>query len=324
MLLAHSDLEQVVSLLGASASSIKQTGPLLHASQRRGRLDKVVYLATAGAQLRRAVINLFIVIPLAPGTGPRCLQLPARQQGAWTRRGIPLHSSSVPALLATCPVSGLPELRTQVLGGGKEPSGGPTVSQNSPLILAYAPRLAALLKPHFRGSLTFHTASGWRLGPGRDTRSVNPQSQAVTLFCQVNLQKVSQISSFTSIPNAHLCPSLAFILSCPGSCLSLRQALPAPGLAPPGGVFLKHKPHPVLSPPRTIPGSSESPGGTLRFPLQPHHQLWLLPLQPRSFPRYWAHLWAFGIHHSPSEALLESVSVSPARWAAPPLTCPPS
>lgn len=36
MLFAHSDLEQAVSLLGTSASSIKQTGPLLPASQRPG------------------------------------------------------------------------------------------------------------------------------------------------------------------------------------------------------------------------------------------------------------------------------------------------
>lgn len=168
--LTHSDLEQAVSLLGASASSIKQTGPAPACLPAPGGgLDKVVYLAPAGAQLRRAVINLFIVIPLGPGTGALCLQLPARQQGAWTRRGIPLHSSSVPAPLATRPVSGLPELRTQVLGGARSPSGRPTVSHNSPLISASVPMLAALLKPHFRGSLTFHTAPSWRLGPGRDT-----------------------------------------------------------------------------------------------------------------------------------------------------------
>lgn len=199
MLLAHSDLEQVVSLLGASASSIKQTGPLLHASQRRGRLDKVVYLATAGAQLRRAVINLFIVIPLAPGTGPRCLQLPARQQGAWTRRGIPLHSSSVPALLATCPVSGLPELRTQVLGGGKEPSGGPTVSQNSPLILAYAPRLAALLKPH-SGAVspsTLPQAGDWALAGTPDPSTLKARQSP----CSVRSTSRKSLKSLLSHPS---------------------------------------------------------------------------------------------------------------------------
>lgn len=50
VLLTHSDLEQAVSLLGASASSIKQTGPACLPAPG-GRLDKVVYLATAGAQL---------------------------------------------------------------------------------------------------------------------------------------------------------------------------------------------------------------------------------------------------------------------------------
>lgn len=198
--LAHSDLEQAVSLLGASASSIKQTGPAPACLPAPGGgLDKVVYLAPAGAQLRRAVINLFIVIPLGLGTGALCLQLPARQQGAWTRRGIPLHSSSVPAPLATRPVSGLPELRTQVLGGQGAPPEGPLF----PIILPSSQHLSPCL-PLFSSPIsgavspsTLPQAGDWALAGIPDPATLKARQSP----CSVRSTSRKSLKSLLSHPS---------------------------------------------------------------------------------------------------------------------------
>ena len=289
----------------------------------------MVYLATMGAQLRRAVIILFIVIPPALETGALCLQLPAKQQGTWTRRGIPLRSSSMPGPLATCPVSGL--LRAQIPGPGGQGAlpDGPLFPRILPspqhhphtCCPSQSPFQEQPHLPHLpqleTGPCPGHLIPQAPKPGSHPVLSSQPPEHLSNLFSHFQAEN-------PSLPWSGLHPLLPrFLPQPPPSSPSVRPLLPLQRGLPEAQT--QSSPSPL----RTIHGSSSPQVESSGSCLQPHSKLlWPLTLQPHSLPWCRAHLWAFVIQlflpgvpsslspggrcHSPSETFLESISVSPA------------
>lgn len=196
----------------------------------------MVYLAPAGAQLRRAVINLFIVIPLTPGTEACAYSCLPDSKGL----GPGGASPSIPAqcqrrwLPAQSQVSQSSEPRSW---GGKEPLRKAHCFPEFSPHLSICPHACHSSHAPFQEQSHLPHCPMLETGPWQGHLICQPSKPGSHLVLSGQPPESLSNLFFHIYPDCPSLPGLAFILSCPGSCLSLPQALPAPSPSPPEGSF---------------------------------------------------------------------------------------
>lgn len=182
-----------------------------------------MYLATTGAQLKGAVIILFIVVPIGPQARALCLPLPATKRGLDPRGCSPLCQLNA-RTSGSPPSPGAPESLDPRSWGVRNPSQWLTVSQNSYVTSTSPPTFAAPPEPHFGDDPTFHAIPQLETGPCPG-RLLVPQTPKPGGHCVLSSQPPEHLSNLL----IHVRLS---ILSCPSCYPSLLLGLPASSPAP--------------------------------------------------------------------------------------------
>lgn len=182
-----------------------------------------MYLATTGAQLKGAIIILFIVVPIGPQARALCLPLPATERGLDPKGRSPLCQLHA-RIYGSPPSPRAPESLDPRSWGVRSASQWLAVSQNSYIASKSTPTFAAPPEPHFGDYPTFHAIPQLETGPCPGHLLAPPPPKPGG-HCVLSSQPPEHLSNLL----IRVRPS---ILSCPNCHPSLLPGLPASSPAP--------------------------------------------------------------------------------------------
>ena len=211
VLLTHSDLGQAVSLLRASASSIKQTGPLPPSA--RGRIKQSGVPGHHGGSIKASCNYSFYCYSPSPGDWG---SVPAA--ACQTARDLDQKGHSPPFQLNARTAGYLPSLRPPKSSDprswrARSPSRWPAVSQNSSLATASPPYLLPLSIP-ISGTAPPSTpppAGDWTLSWTPDPSSPKARQSP----CPVKSASRTSLKSILSLPSREPLSALVWPSSSP-------------------------------------------------------------------------------------------------------------